>query len=38
MLIPIHGVTLYAECYTRGKVYADWFTWIEALSSLLCLN
>ena len=38
MLIPIHGVKLYAQCYTRGKVYADSYTRIEALCSMLFMN
>ena len=38
MLIPIHGVKLYAQCYTRGKVYAQCFIWIEALCSFLLMN
>ena len=38
MLIPIHGVKLYAQCYTRWKVYAHCFTWIEALCSFLLMN
>ena len=38
MLIPIHGVKLYAQYYTRGKFYAHCFTWIEALCSLLYMN
>ena len=38
MLIPIHGVKLYDQCYTRGKVCADSYTWIEALCSMLFMN
>ena len=38
MLIPIHGVKLYAQYYTRGKVYAHCYTWIEASCSLLYMN
>ena len=38
MLIPVHGVKLYGQCYTRGKVYAQCFTWIEALCSFLYMN
>ena len=38
MLIPIHGVKLYAQCYTRGKDYAQCFTWIEALCSFLLMS
>ena len=38
MLITIHGVKLYAQCYRRGKVYAYCYTWIEALCSMLFMN
>ena len=38
MLIAIHGVKLYAQSDTRGKVYAHCFTWIEALCSFLYMN
>ena len=38
MLIPTHGVKLYGQCYTRGKVYSHCFTWIEALGSFLYMN
>ena len=38
MLIPTHGVKLYGQCYTRGKVYTHCFTWIEALRSYLYMN
>ena len=48
MLILIHGVKLYAQCYTRGKfhahcytrekVHAHCYTWIEASCSLLYMN
>ena len=38
MLIPIHGVKLYPQCYTRGKVNAHCYTWIEALCSMLFMN
>ena len=30
MLIPIHKVKHYAQCYTRGKVHAHCYTWIQA--------
>ena len=38
MLIAIHGVKRYAQSYTRGKVYAHCFTWIEVLCSFLYMN
>ena len=38
MLIAIHGVKLYAQSYTKGKVYAHCFTWNEALCSYLYMN
>ena len=38
MLIAIHGVKLYAQSYTRWKVYAHCYTWIEALCSFLYMN
>ena len=38
MLIPMHGMKLHAQCYTRWKVYAHCFTWIEALCSFLYMN
>ena len=38
MLNAIHEGKLYAQCYTRGKVYADRYTWIEALCSMLFMN
>ena len=38
MLIPIHRMKLYAQCYTRCKVCAHCFTWIEALCSFLYMN
>ena len=38
MLITIHGVKHYVQCYTRGKVYAHSYTWIEALCSMLVMN
>ena len=38
LLFAIHGVKLYAHTYTRGKVYAQCFIWIEALCSFLLMN
>ena len=38
MLYGLHAVKLYAQCYTRGKVYAHCYTWIEALCSMLFMN
>ena len=38
MLMPIQGVKLNAQCYTRRKVYAHSYTWIEALCSMLFMN
>ena len=43
MLISIHGVKLYAHCYTWREAlcslplmcFAHWYTWSEALSSIL---
>ena len=48
MVIAIHGVKLYAQCYTRSeaivivvhgvKHYAHFYTWSEALCSLLYMK
>ena len=38
MLMPLQGVKLIAQCYTRGKVYAHSYAWIEALCSMLFMN
>ena len=38
MLIPIHRVILYLNAIQRGKLYAHYYTWIEALRSLLYMN
>ena len=38
MLIAIHGVKHYVQCYTRGKVYAQSYKWTEALCSMLFIN
>ena len=35
---PLHGVKLYAQCYTKGKVYAHSYAWIEALCSMLFIE
>ena len=38
MPIPLHGVKLYAQCYTKGKVYAHSYAWIKALCSMLFIE
>ena len=38
MLIAIHGVKHYVQCYTRGKVYAHGYKWTEAICSMLFIN
>ena len=38
MPISLNGVKLYALCYTRGKVYAHSYAWIEALCSMLFIE
>ena len=38
MLIHIHRVKLYLNAIKGGKLYADCYTWIEPLRSLLYMN
>ena len=35
MFISIHGVKLYAYCYSWSEVYAHCYSWSEALCPLL---
>ena len=35
VLITIHGAKLYADCYTWREAYTHFYTWSEALHSLL---